>query len=108
MVAMNMKPARSTTTNKTTNLRGVSEGSFPNEEVVKLVASMQLGLSDCGLWKNRCLFLASTLLWLLAVLPRLRDGKDMGEAVKAVCHKAVDTESCHTENYEKSVISESL
>jgi len=42
---------------------GVSEGSFPNAEVVKLVASM------------------------------LRDGKDIGEAVKAVCHKAVDTDS---------------
>ncbi|CAK9073878.1 unnamed protein product, partial [Durusdinium trenchii] len=42
---------------------GVSEGNFPNAEVVKLVASM------------------------------LRDGKDMGEAVKAVCHKAVETDS---------------
>jgi len=42
---------------------GVSEGSFPNAEVVKLVASM------------------------------LKDGKDMGEAVKAVCHKAVETDS---------------
>lgn len=42
---------------------GVSEGSFPNEEVVKLVASM------------------------------LRDGKNIGEAVTAVCHKAVQTDS---------------
>ncbi|CAJ1347430.1 unnamed protein product [Effrenium voratum] len=42
---------------------GVSEGNFPNTDVVKLVASL------------------------------LREGKDLGEAVKAVCHKAVATDS---------------
>lgn len=42
---------------------GVSEGSFPNPEVVKLVAE------------------------------GLREGKDAGDVARAVCHKAVDTDS---------------
>lgn len=42
---------------------GVSEGNFPNPEVVRLVADM------------------------------LRDGKDIGAAAEAVCHKAVETDS---------------
>ena len=29
----------------------------------------------------------------MCLKPRLRDGKDMGEAVRAVCQKAVDTDS---------------
>ena len=30
------------------------------------------------------------VIWLFQLL---RDGKDIGEAVKAVCHKAVDTDT---------------
>lgn len=57
---------------------GVSEGNFPNAEVVKLVASMSWSKTSLG------------RTWIAM---RLRDGKDMGEAVKAVCHKAVETDS---------------